>query len=331
MPAVVDVKKTLCENLYAKVTSKGKINRQEALALTREPLSELVYYANMLREQYCSNGFDFCTIINGRSGRCSEDCKYCAQSSHYKTNIEEYSLLSQQEILDYAHENYSNGVHHYSVVTSGRALTDVETEKMCVVYDKLNKSVPIRLCASHGLLSYEQLKKLKNAGVKRYHCNLETSRKFFPSICSTHTYEEKIVTIKNALKAGLNVCSGGIIGMGESVEDRIDMLLELQALDIRSVPINILNPIPGTPFENIARISEEEICCVIAVARFLLPSASIRLAGGKALLEKNGENAIKAGANASITGRLLTTVGSSTEEDMRLVKALGFEVKAMDN
>lgn len=198
---------------------------------------------------------------------------------------------------------------------------------LCNTYIEIRKNCKIKLCASGGLLTYEELCQLKEAGVTRYHNNLETSRRFFSQMCTTHTYDEKIETIKAAKKAGLTVCSGGIMGLGENMEDRIDLAFTLRDLDITSVPINILNPIKGTPLENNKVLSLDDVRKIVAIYRFILPKAQLRLAGGRGLLDDKGLSIFTSGANAAITGDMLTTSGISIDEDMKIIKKLGYEVK----
>ncbi|MDL2281269.1 biotin synthase BioB [Selenomonadales bacterium OttesenSCG-928-I06] len=316
----------LINDLKLKVLNGGYISRDEATEMIYSDLDELRIAANEIRDYYCKNQFDICSIINGKSGKCSEDCKYCAQSVHHSCKVEEYPLLDADVILKNAKYNEDSGVLRYSIVTSGRSLSDEEIEKVCSIYKVLAKSSKISLCASHGLLSYEQLLQLKEAGVVRYHNNLETSRRFFPNVCTTHTYDDKIATIKNAQRAGLSVCSGGIFGLGENMEDRIDMALELRELGIRSVPINILNPIQGTPFGKNHILTVAEAQRVAAIYRFILPDASLRLAGGRGLMADKGRSLLLSGANATISGDMLTTAGISIEQDLEMVNSLGFEV-----
>ncbi|MGL4338601.1 MAG: biotin synthase BioB [Turicibacter sp.] len=306
-----------------------KITKQEALALQNEPLIDLWAVANEIRHHFCGNAFDMCTIINGKSGKCSENCKFCAQSSFYQTQIEQYPLLNQANIVEDAIHQDKQGVLRYSVVTSGRGLSDLEVNQMCETYKEIQRNSEISLCASHGLLSIEQFKKLKAAGVARYHNNLETCAKYFEQVCTTHTYQDKILAIEQAQAAGLEVCSGGIMGMGESMEDRIDLFFDIKRLGIKSIPINVLNPIPGTPFETLSKLSNEEVCTLVAICRLINPSAAIRLAGGRCLLPDKGERLFFSGANAAITGDMLTTAGISVEQDMALVRRLGYEVKML--
>ena len=301
------------------------ITKQEAISLIDTDLKELSLYAEKIKQKFCGNKFDMCSIVSGKSGKCSENCKFCAQSSHYKTSIKEYPLLDSQNIFKEAKHNADKKVKRFSIVTSGKKLSDTEIDSVCQTYKDIKNKCDILLCASMGLLSYEQLVKLKQAGVTRYHCNLETSRRFFPSICSTHTYDDKINTINLAKKAGLEICSGGIFGLGETFEDRIDMFFDIYNLGIKSVPINVLNPIKGTPFENNKILSQEEINRTVAIARFILPDAFIRLAGGRLLFKDKGVSMFSSGANATITGDMLTTSGTSIDEDFNTIKKLGFE------
>ena len=267
--------------LQKKVINGGTLSREEAILLSSAQLEPLCEAADQIRRHFCGNAFDMCSIINGKSGKCPEDCKYCAQSSHYSADTAVYPLLSTDEILREAKANAADGILRFSIVTSGKRLSDQEVEQVCDSFRKIRETCGISLCASMGLLSQKQFKMLKSAGVVRYHNNLETSRRFFPHICTTHTYEDKIQAIRDARESGLTVCSGGIIGLGETMEDRIDMALTLRDLQIRSVPINVLNPIPGTPLEHNAPLPEDEVCRTAAIFRFLLPDSILRMAGGR--------------------------------------------------
>lgn len=316
---------TYIEELKNKIYDGYEINKAEAVKLSEEPLAELSQAADEIRKHFCGNKFDICTIINGKSGRCSENCKYCAQSAHYKTDVETYPLLDTEPILKEAQYNYGKGVMRYSVVTSGRALSEAEVDKLAATLKIVHEKCPVKLCISGGLLNEAQFRKLHEAGVERVHNNLESSRNHFPQVCTTHTFDDKVNAIKAAQKAGMNVCSGGIMGIGETMEDRIDMALELRFLGINSVPVNILNPIAGTPYEHNKRLSDTEIQRIIALYRFILPKAFIRLAGGRGLLTDKGLACFKSGANAAISGDMLTTSGISIDTDMKMIKELGFK------
>lgn len=314
---------TLCE----RVLSGETITREQALDLYNQPLEPLCAAADRIRRTFCQDAFDLCTIINGKSGKCSENCKFCAQSAHNHTGAAVYPLLSAEEITAEAKKNDAQGVLRYSIVTSGKRLSDDEVEAMCEAVLQIRAETGISVCVSFGLLDQKQYEKLRDAGVTRVHNNLETSRRNFPNICTTHTYDDKIAAIRAAQAAGLTVCSGGIMGLGENVEDRIDMALTLRELDIHSVPVNVLNPISGTPLEHSIPLTEDEVRRIVAVYRFLLPDASIRLAGGRGLLLDKGRACFLSGANAAISGDMLTTAGITVETDRRMLQELGYEVK----
>ncbi len=318
---------TKLQVLTDKVLKGGMITREEALCLYEQPLSELCESADRIRRHFCGDSFDICTIINGKSGACSENCKFCAQSAHNHTCAEQYPLLPDEEILAQARINHEQGVLRYSIVTSGKRLSDEEVDRMCGVVRRIRAEVGILVCVSFGLLEEGQFRKLKEAGVTRVHNNLETSRRNFANVCTTHSFDDKVAAIRAAMAAGLTVCSGGIMGLGESVEDRIDMALSLRELGIRSVPVNLLNPIPGTPFEKNRRLTDENLKRIVAVYRFLLPDAYIRLAGGRGLLADKGRGCFKSGANAAISGDMLTTAGITTGTDMELLEELGYKVE----
>lgn len=316
--------------LKEKIKNGYLITREEAIEVYNSDYDELTKAADELREYFCGNDFDVCTIINAKSGKCSENCKFCAQSGHYHTNVKEYDLLDEDVIVKDALDKYNRGIPRYSMVASGKGLTPKDIDKICSITRKIYEQAPgIKVCISGGIISEESFEKLKAAGITRIHNNLETSRNFFPEICTTHTYDQKIETIKAAQEAGMEICSGGLIGLGEDFKDRIDMALELRDLDVHSVPINLLNPIKNTPLENNEPLPMEEVNRTCATFRFIMPKALIRLAGGRALMEEFGESAFKSGANAAISGVLLTTKGISIEDDMKRIKDLDYQVKAV--
>lgn len=319
---------TVIENLKRKVMSGELISKEEALLLADAPLEELTAAADEIRSHFCQSGFDICTIVNGKCGKCSEDCKYCAQSAHYHTACSEtYPLLSTEELVEGARHNKEQGVLRYSIVTSGKALSDAEVERVCESIRAIREQVGIEVCVSFGLLNEEQFKKIREAGATRAHCNLESSGRYFKEICTTHTYQQKIDTLNAAKRAGLSVCSGGIMGLGETMEDRIEMVLTARELGVKSIPVNVLNPIPGTPYEHNRILTNDEVCRCVAIFRFLIPDASIRLAGGRGLLGDKGEACFRSGANAAISGDMLTTSGINMETDMELLKTLEYEVR----
>ncbi|MDK7377833.1 biotin synthase BioB [Peptoniphilus harei] len=317
-------------NLKEKIKNGYVIKREEAIEVYNGDYEILTAAADELREYFCGNDFDVCTIINAKSGKCSENCKFCAQSAHYHTNVKEYDLLDEEIIVKDALDKYKRGIPRYSMVASGKGLTPKDIDKICSITKKIYEEAPdIKVCISGGIISEESFEKLKEAGITRIHNNLETSRNFFPEICTTHTYDQKIDTIKAAQEAGMEICSGGLIGLGEDFTDRIDMALELRDLDVHSVPINLLNPIKNTPLENNEPLTMEEVNRTCATFRFIMPKALIRLAGGRSLMEEFGTSAFKSGANAAISGVLLTTKGISIEDDMKRIKELNYQVKAV--
>jgi biotin synthase len=313
--------------LKEKILSGYKITKKEALVLANSKDKEILCeIANDIRKEMMGDVFDLCSIINAKSGKCSENCKWCAQSSHFKTQVNTYDIVDKKVAVDLAHQNAEYGVNRYSFVTSGKAVSDNDLDVLCDYIQEVDKTAEIKVCASMGLLNEEKLAKLKEAGVLRYHCNVETSPRNFKNLCTTHTLEDKIETIKACQKLGLEVCSGGIIGMGESMEDRIDMAIMLRDLGIKSIPINILNPIPGTPLENSEKLSNEDILTSIALFRIINPDAWIRFAGGRLLIADIQEKAMKSGVNAAITGDLLTTTGATVLEDIKRIKDTGFTI-----
>lgn len=310
---------------------RGKeITREEALALYAAPLEPLAKKADEIRARFCGNAFDLCAILNAKSGRCPENCKFCAQSARYATGAEEYPLLRTEEIVHAAKIHAVQGVLRYSLVTSGRRLTDDEVEKICEAARAIRQETNLSVCVSCGLLNEAQFRALKEAGISRAHNNLETSRRNFPNICTTHTFEDKIAAIRAAQAAGLTVCSGGLMGLGETPQDRVDMALTLRVLGIKSVPLNLLHPIPGTPLAAASPLSAEELRRIVAIYRFLLPDAAIRLAGGRSQLPDRGRSCFVSGANAAISGGMLTTAGVTVQTDRNLLKELGYEVRPIE-
>ena len=327
--------KRFIKKLKDKILNREKIRYSEAIELSnisiedKEILEELCQAADEIREKFCGNSFDLCTITNAKSGKCSEDCKYCAQSAHFSTGAEVYPLISKEKALEEAKKVEIEGAHRHSLVTSGRGLKgdSIECDKLVEIYQYLKGNTNLSLCASHGISDEKALKKLFDAGVKTYHHNLESSRDFYGSICTTHTYEERIETVKLAQKVGLQVCSGGIWGLGETQEDRIKMAFELQNLGVFSVPINILMPIPGTPLENNTPLEPREILKMMAIYRFILPEAYLRYAGGRIKLGELQEKGIKSGINSALTGNFLTTTGTTIESDKAMIRRNGYEIK----
>lgn len=316
--------------LAEEIINGRRIKRGDDLSIfLTGDLEELCQGADKIRAHFVGDKVDLCSIINGRSGKCPEDCKYCAQSAHNHTDCEIYDFLPEDKILEACKLNETEGVDRFSIVTAGKSLTGEEFEKALHAYETMHTKCDIELCASMGFLTAEQFKQLKEVGVTSYHHNIETSKRNFPNICTTHTYEQKMETLKLVKEAGLYACSGGIIGMGETWEDRLDMAISLSEVPVDSIPINALMPIKGTPLENLSRISQEDILRTVAFFRYINPSAEIRLAAGRALLDGDGEIAFKAGASATITGNMLTTVACATiRSDRKMLEDMGRNVKA---
>jgi biotin synthase len=292
----------------------------DALALYALPLYELLARADAARREGIGEAFSLCTIINARSGHCSEDCKFCAQSAHYATAVPTYPLVPLPELLEGARRAQAIGSGHFGIVTSGCTLTDAEVDEVVAAVAAIRQAVGINVCASLGCLTYAQLVSLRDAGLVRYHHNLETSRRFFPQIVTTHSYEARVETIQAAHAAGLSVCSGGIIGLGETREDRIEMALALRDLNVDSVPINVLVPIAGTPLAGLDPLSPVEVLKTVAIYRLLLPEKTIKLAAGRESVLKDFQGmAFLAGANSMIIGGYLTQRGRAVEDDQRLV------------
>ena len=311
--------------LKNKVLSGELLTREELLTLVDADLTELKEGAREIKEKFLTNTFQLCSIINTKSGACSEDCKFCAQSSRYSTGAKIYPLMSAETIKELALSFEKTGITKLSLVTSGRRISKAEVEKMCEITRVLKKETRLVVCVSNGLLDYEDFVRLREAGVTYCHNNLETSRRHFSDLCTTHTYDDKIKTIKSAQKAGLISCTGGIFGIGETWEDRIDMGLQLRELEVKSVPMNFLSPIKGTPFENAEAVSEEDKERICALYRFLLPDAILRFACGRRDMKDYGREIFRTSVNACISGDMLTTCGPSTATDLSIVSSLGYE------
>lgn len=310
--------------LAQKIINGYRIKRGDDLEIFKTgDLTELQKGAGAIQKQYRGNHIDLCSIINGRSGRCPEDCKYCAQAACHKTDIKEYGFLPKEEIYAAAAKNQAAGLNRFAIVTAGRSLSGADFDQAIEAFKMMRQGLSIGLCASMGFISAEQFRRLREVGVTSYHHNIETSRRYFPYICTTHTYDDKIREIKLAQSEGMRVCSGGILGMGENWDDRLDMAISLSELNIMSIPLNVLTPIPGTALENQPQISGEDVLRTIAFFRFINPTADVRLAAGRKILPQNGATAFLSGASATISGDMLTTCGTTIKGDLEILKTLG--------
>ena len=311
-----------------KVLQGGDITQLEALELISLPQDDtplLLAMADKIRQHYSNDTVDCCAIINGRSGHCPENCRFCAQSAHYHTGASVYPLLDSDTIIAAAKKAKAAGAARFAIVTSGRSVVEgPEFDAILNTLKRIRQEVKLETCCSLGLITLKQAIALKNIGVSRYHANIETAPSYFPSICSTHTFADKASVIHTAQTAGLRVCSGGILGLGETPQQRVEMAFTLKDLGIDSVPLNILNPIAGTSFENNQPLSPWEILRTFAVFRFILPKALIRTAGGREVnLRSMQAYALTSGLNGLMIGGYLTTGGNSVSVDMQMIHDLG--------
>lgn len=298
----------------------------EAMALNDNYTTDsLCDAADEVRRKWCGNSVHTCSIVNARSGKCGEDCKWCSQSAHHKTGVIEYEHIAREDMLQAFNANKRHGVKAFSLVTSGRKVMPANMAYFCNLYKEAADIGGVKLCASMGLIGNEQLQMLWDAGVRKYHCNLETSPSYFKKLCSTHTIDDKLATIKAAREIGFEVCSGGIIGMGESMRDRLELAETARDAGAVSIPVNILNPIPGTPLEHTEPISEDEIARTVALMRFVAPKCTLHFAGGRARMNRSMvARILRGGANGAMLGNLLTTLGNDIDDDFRLFEECGY-------
>lgn len=316
--------------LTEKVLSGFDITFDDALLLGNtlySDISLLLSGANAIRYHFRGRGVDLCAITNAKSGICPEDCHFCAQSSHFNTHIPTYPLISLEKMLEAAREGSKIKARRFCLVVSGREVNEKELTIICEGIKRIKEEVGIHPCASLGFITKEQLTALKEAGVERYHHNLETSKDFFQNICTTHAYKEKIETIKLIKDTGLSVCCGGIFGMGEGIKERIELAFIIKELDVDSIPINFLMPIPGTPLAASDIINPLEALKTIALFRFINPAKEIRICGGReAILRDLQSMLFTAGANGILIGNYLTTLGRNPRRDMEMIRDMGLTV-----
>ena len=284
--------------------------------------------ADAIRREHFGNTIETCSIANAKSGRCPENCKWCAQSAHFNAPVCEYPFVPVADALRQARAVEAAGVQRFSLVTSGRGLSDADVDAACRCFEVIRRDTRLarlKLCGSFGLLGDGALGRLRDAGMTRYHCNLETAPSRFRQYCTTHTAEDKIETLRAAKSLGLEICSGGIIGMGETPRERIEMAFALRGIGVDSIPLNVLTPIAGTPLANQPPLSTEEIFRVFAVFRIINPAAQIRFAAGRASFADHIETALACGVNAALVGDFLTTTGSNVREDFETFQKLGYQ------
>ena len=305
---------------------KNQYTANELLDLYNKDLNDLLDIASTITKENFNNTVEFCSIISAKTGKCQENCKYCSQSSHNKANIHIHPLLEVEEVRKAAISAKENGATRFCIVTSGRAPEGEDFEKIIEMIKAVKEVEGLHSCCSLGILSEDQVKKIKEAGVERYNHNINTAESYHSDICTTHTFEDRVSTVKLIQKYGIEACTGVIIGMGETREQRIEMALELAELNPKSVPINFLNPIEGTPLEHAeSAIDEEEILRTICIFRIAMPKALLRYAGGRTtrFSEQYQKLGLKAGINALLVGNYLTTTGSTPENDNKLVEEQG--------
>ena len=321
------------DSLKDRILHGGEISFEEALDLMEiedsTDLGSLFEAAREITHHFNSSTPGLCTLLNAKSYLCGEDCGFCAQSVRFDTSADRYQLMEPEKVVEAAKRAERHGAQNFCIVTSGAAPTDEEFEKILFVLNKLSKESRLNLDASLGFITEEQARRLKEAGLRRFNHNLQSSREFYPKIVSTHTYETRLETIRALLEGGLELCSGGILGMGESREERVKLAFELKPHAPHCIPMNVLNPRPGTPLEDQPKPDPREILKTIAVFRFIHPRANIKLAGGREvnLTLAEQEQALRGGANGLILGGYLTTSGNPVEEDLKMLERAGFEVK----
>jgi biotin synthase len=319
----------ILNNLAERVISGEKLTKEEGLQILSIPdelVMELVEEASKVREYFFKNQMEFCSLINAKNGACTEDCSFCAQSSHYKTPINAYGLVSKDEMLAGAEKAVAINANRYCIVVSGRRASKEEVDKIADAVTEIKESYPIKVCCSLGTIDEEDLAKLKDAGVDRINHNLETSEKYFPKIVSTHTWKERYETIKKIQKVGLSTCTGGIFGMGESDEDIIDLAMTYKDLEVDSIPLNFLIPIPGTPLGDKHNLTPLKCLKIIALFRLFNPKSEIRLCGGRELNLKDYHDAAFEVANCLMAGGYLTRAGREPGKDEEMARRFGREL-----
>ena len=315
----------LLETILEESTFDGLTSVETAITLVNEDIYRLMDLSNRLRQGFRGNRIDICSIVNAKSGACTEDCHYCAQSAKSNAGVKVYPLLPDEIITEAARAAMENGAKRFCIVTSGKKVNNDDLKRICRVVTQI-RELGLLPCATLGLLNRDELMELKDAGLERFHHNIETSRDFFPRICRTHRYEDKLRTIEAVKDTGLSLCSGGIFGMGESWKDRIEMAFELREIGADSIPINFLTPIKGTLLGDMEMLSPIEALRIISLYRLILPSKEIRVCGGRnVVLRELNSFIFMAGANGFLIGNYLTTTGREPKADLKLLDDLNLE------
>ncbi|GFO59921.1 biotin synthase [Geomonas silvestris] len=321
----------LINEIVGRTLSGGSITPEEAVQLSQAEGSQvfdLYRGATRIKEQFVGNKVHLCSIINAKSGRCAENCAFCAQSAHHRTDAPVYPLVEEEQMVECARQAEASGSACFGIITSGTTVNGLELERILAALRRIRQETGIFPSCSLGIIDYDTAVKLRDAGMDTYHHNLETAESFFPNICTTHPYNDDVETVRAVKKAGVKVCSGGIFGLGESAAQRVEMAFTLKELDVDSVPLNFLNPIEGTRLEGANNITAQECLKTIALYRFILPDKRITVCGGR---EKNLRDLQSwiffAGANGTMIGNYLTTLGRNVAVDLKMFEDLGLETE----
>lgn len=317
------------EETAEKATKGELLSTEEGLALCSDKvdLLPLMVVANRVREHFFGRNVSFCSIINAKSGRCPGDCVFCAQSARHSSQVKVYPMMGKGELLDSIHRTARGGASHVGIVTSGvKAPQGEELERVLECVREVARCGSVKICCSMGQIDEEKARRLKKAGVVRYHHNLESSPAFYGNVSKAIRYADKLATVLAAKKAGLETCCGGIFGLGESWEDRVELAMTIRELGVDSVPLNFLRPVEGTPLEKATPLSPREALRVVALFRLMLPDKTIKVCGGREYILRDMQSWMyHAGANGAILGNYLTTTGRPPQEDLQMVADLGLE------
>jgi len=320
--------KTMLLEFEGKALKGAGLSYEEGCELINLPdthLFDILASSEKVRRFFKGYEVNLCSIINAKSGLCHEDCAFCSQSAHYDTDVKTYPMVEPQKIVETAKAASLNGAREFSIVTSGTSVNkDSDVSVLVEALQNMKIETPMERCASLGIMNVETLQKLKDAGLQSYHHNLETAGSFFPNICTSHAYEEDVKTVRIAKRLGFYTCCGGVFGLGESREQRVELAQTLRELDVDSIPINFLNPRPGTPLEKANNLTPIECLKIIALYRFMLPAKDIVICGGRQVNLRDMQCLIfAAGANGMLIGNYLTTLGRPPEEDLKMIEDLG--------